>query len=91
MLIQEIAMSVLEKTLLPEVVGGSVDDSSMSGMTGGGRVGGLIGTAAYYGSETVRELSQTAVGGVFQIIESATQVGADVLGIERSPHRVFHP
>jgi hypothetical protein len=43
MLIQEIAMNVLEKSLLPEVVGGSVYDSGTSTMADGGGGGGYGG------------------------------------------------
>jgi hypothetical protein len=43
MLTQEIAMNVLEKSLLPEVVGGSVYDSGTSAMADGGGGGGYGG------------------------------------------------
>ena len=53
--------------------------------------GGLIGTVAYHNSETVRDISQAAVGGVLTVVEGVTQVGALILGIDRASQPVFIP
>ena len=53
--------------------------------------GYVAGTLAYNNSETVRDLSQAAVGQVFEVIESFQQVGAAVFGIDRAPQPVYHP
>jgi hypothetical protein len=59
---------------------------------GSALIGGVvIGTVAYNNSETVRDLSQAAVGQVFEVIESFQQVGAAVFGIDRAPQPVYHP
>ena len=53
--------------------------------------GVLVGTMAYQNSETVRDVSQAAVGYAFEVVENFKQIGADVLGIERAPEPVYHP
>ncbi|MFL6711206.1 MAG: hypothetical protein ACJ8HI_23650 [Massilia sp.] len=65
--------------------------SAVVGVSGALLAGGAIGTLAYQHSETVRDFAQSAVGGVFQIIEDVKQVGATALGIERVPQHVYHP
>lgn len=59
---------------------------------GSALIGGVvIGTVAYNNSEAVRDLSQAAVGQVFEVIESFQEVGAAVFGIDRAPQSVYHP
>jgi len=65
--------------------------SAVVGVSGALLAGGAIGTLAYQHSETVRDFAQSAVGGVFQVIEDVKQVGATALGIERVPQHVYHP
>lgn len=54
-------------------------------------VGVVIGTAAYHGSETVRDVAQMTVAAGFLVVEGVTQIGALILGIDRTPEPVFIP
>jgi hypothetical protein len=65
--------------------------SATLGLVSAAAVGGLIGTIAYNGSETVRDLSQAAVGQAFEVIEAFKEVGATVFGIDRTHQPVYHP
>lgn len=65
--------------------------SAALGLGGALLTGGVIGTLAYEHSETVRDVAQAAIGGVFEIIEGTKQLGAAAFGIERVPQPVYHP
>lgn len=71
--------------------GVGVSGGALAGLSSAVIVGYGIGGAIYNNSETVQEWSQKAWGGVFQVIESATQSAAETLHIDRKPHPVYHP
>jgi hypothetical protein len=68
-----------------------VGSAMVLGFTASATAGYLAGTLLYHNSETVQDLSQAAVGGVLEVIETVKQAGAHVLGIERTPVPVYHP
>ena len=68
---------------LVAATGAGIAAAAITGWTAGG--------ALYSHSETVQDLSQKAWGGVFQVIESVTQAGAEVLHIDRKSQPVYHP
>jgi hypothetical protein len=65
--------------------------SATLGLASAFGTGYLAGAIAYNNSETVRDLSQAAVGQAFEVIEAFKEVGAAVFGIDRALQPVYHP